>query len=362
MDLYGNIRNYVARYVVFPFPEYLTLIAVWIMGTYVFKVFRYFPYLWINAEKGSGKSHLLEVICPLVFHGEVITDPTEAVIFRDISNNLTALLIDEVEALNSKNKDERAAILTILNTGFNVMGLVKRACGENFQLQSFNTYSPKILAGINDIWDVLKDRTIPTRMLRKKPSEKVERFKTSAEISSLQVALRDDLYLFALENAARIAEHYHSIEKFDGIDHLTNRELDIWEPLLVLAHLIDQNNDGPKVFDELVILSQRIFNERKRDNVAENETYKLVKVIRAMLKERNPVEKSGTKYLYKAINMFIFFQNSEEFEWIKTTNALTNRLRKIGVVSLQKRIGGKKERFYQIDEAKVTDFAERYGV
>ena len=42
--------------------EYYDLVAVWIIGTYCMPGFETYPYLFINAQKGSGKTRLLKSI------------------------------------------------------------------------------------------------------------------------------------------------------------------------------------------------------------------------------------------------------------------------------------------------------------
>ena len=48
-------------------PEYYDIIALWIIGTYYHKSFITFPYLFLNAVKGSGKSRALKS-CPSILN------------------------------------------------------------------------------------------------------------------------------------------------------------------------------------------------------------------------------------------------------------------------------------------------------
>jgi hypothetical protein len=81
-DLYWKVYNYIKRFICFPEDSYLSFITLWVMGTYLFMIFRYYPYVWLNAEKGSGKTLLMEILSSVAFNGELITNPTESVIFR----------------------------------------------------------------------------------------------------------------------------------------------------------------------------------------------------------------------------------------------------------------------------------------
>jgi hypothetical protein len=152
-------------------------------------IFRYYPYVWLNAAKGSGKSLLMEVSSAIAFNGELMTSPTEAVIFRDVSGNRITMFIDEVEQLRKRDKEAFSSVISLLNVGFSKSGLVKRVEKNNnggFDVKKYSAYSPKMFAGINEIDDVLQDRTVKIQLLRKKEDEEVERFKDRSEINELQ--------------------------------------------------------------------------------------------------------------------------------------------------------------------------------
>ena len=53
------------------------LVALWIIGTYFHKSYVSFPRLFINAQKGSGKSRLLQILKALCWNGTVQTNLTE---------------------------------------------------------------------------------------------------------------------------------------------------------------------------------------------------------------------------------------------------------------------------------------------
>jgi len=237
-DIYGKVYNYIKRFIYFPDEAYLSFVTLWVMGSYLFMIFRYYPYVWLNAEKSSGKTLLMEILSSIAFNGELITNPTESVIFRDISNNLITMFIDEVEQLRKRDKDTYGSLISILNAGFNKSGVVKRTESTRqggFVVKGYSAYSPKMFAGINEIDDVLQDRTVRIPLLRKKDNETVQRYKETAEIVDLQRGIRDELYMFALTYAKDIAKVYHSTDDvIEGMDHLNNRELDIWEPVFLL--------------------------------------------------------------------------------------------------------------------------------
>ena len=276
-DLYKKVYAYIKRFICFPDEAYLHYAVLWVMGTYVFMLFRYYPYVWLNAEKGSGKTLLMEILSAIAFNAELITNPTESVIFRDISNNLITMFIDEVEQLRKRDKDTYGSVISLLNAGFNKAGVVKSTESTPkgaFVIKAYTAYSPKMFAGINEIDDILQDRTVRIPLLRKKDNETVQRYKETPEILDLQRSIRDDLYVFALTYAKEIAEYYHK-EGITGMDHLNNRELDIWEPVFLLANLVDKHSDSKNLTPIMETLSRKSLQEKQSDSVSQNETYKI---------------------------------------------------------------------------------------
>ena len=69
LELFRNIRQYIRRFIFFEDDAYYDFLSLWVMGTYVFKIFQYYPYLWVNAEKGSGKTLLMQVLSNIAFNG-----------------------------------------------------------------------------------------------------------------------------------------------------------------------------------------------------------------------------------------------------------------------------------------------------
>lgn len=365
--LYEKISGYIVRFIRFPEEAYLAYLTLWVMGTYVFMLFRYYPYVWLNAEKGSGKTLLMEIMSVIAFNGDLITNPTESVIFRDISNNLISMFIDEVEQLRKRDKDTYGSLISVLNSGFNKAGMVKRSesTGQGgFVVKAYSTYSPKMFAGISDIDDVLQDRTVRISLLRKKDDEAVERYKGSAEILELQRSIRDDLYVFALTFAKDIIDYYHATgaDAIEGLAHLNNRELDIWEPIFLLANIVDAQRGDSRLTDMMEALSKKSLEEKQSDSVSQNETYKILSVLKVMVDEVTAMSEDGVIRVYDAERVLEYFKANEDFEWIQKTNVLTRRLKKVKVTSDQRRVDGEKKRVYVLNTAEIADLCERFKI
>lgn len=137
------------------------IIAVWIIGTYIHKEMKCYPYLFFNAMKGSGKTRLLKIIESLAWNGKLVNNASESSLFR--SANTSTLLFDEIEQVSSKEKN---TFRELMNSGYKKgsyverMKKVRKDNEENFEHERFLLYGPKAMANINGMEDVLGDRCI----------------------------------------------------------------------------------------------------------------------------------------------------------------------------------------------------------
>lgn len=104
--------NYVLREYVDLKEEYYSIISLWIIGTYVHDSFNTFPFLFINAMRGSGKTRLLKLIAALSKDGDIQANISESVLFRTAKGR--TILLDEMESIGSK---ERGLLRELLNAG-----------------------------------------------------------------------------------------------------------------------------------------------------------------------------------------------------------------------------------------------------
>lgn len=187
-DIYKRVIEILKYYCDLKEEDY-SIIALWIIGTYLYKNFQTYPYLFFNAPKGSGKTRLLKLIAKLSYNGEIIVSISESVLFR-ISGDST-ICIDEFESLHGK---EKQALRELLNAGYKKGLGVKRAVKvkgaiEKFAIESFDVFAPKAMANIWGMDEVLGDRAI-TIILDKSNNpaftQKIENFDYDIKIVALK--------------------------------------------------------------------------------------------------------------------------------------------------------------------------------
>jgi hypothetical protein len=210
--------------------------TLWVFHTHAFDAADFTPYLWVkSAERESGKSRLKEVAELLVVHPQNTTNISPSALFRLAGETPTpTFLIDELDEIFAP-KSERSELRGLLNAGFRRGEMAIRNVGEGSKQEPrrFNVYCAKLLAGKSaaNLGDTLESRCIPIELQRKLRSEKVDRFRRR-ELEDEALAVHETLRSLAEYHVGRLAAARPELP-----DELTDRQQDVWEPLLAIADL-----------------------------------------------------------------------------------------------------------------------------
>lgn len=226
------ITGFIKRFVALT-PAQAHLVALWIVHTHAKAASDVTPYLSITStEKQSGKTRLLEVL-EMLAHNPWMTGRTSAAaLVRKVERGVT-LLLDETDAAFQGEKEYSEALRGILNSGHRRGGKASLCVGQgaNIDVKDFPVFGPKALAGIGRLPDTIGDRSIPVRLKRKGPTEKVDRFRRRL-LDSDATTLRDKVATFAKANIDTLKN-----ARPDLPDQLTDRQQDGIEPLLAIADI-----------------------------------------------------------------------------------------------------------------------------
>jgi hypothetical protein len=167
-EVVGFIKSYVVL------PEYgAEVLALWLLHTYLPEVGSgYTPYIHVSSPvRECGKSTLLEVLSLLPHRGQMTGGITAAALYRRIHRTSPTMLLDELDTRLRGDGGEN--LRGVLNTGFHRIGKVTICVGDAHEDSDFNTFCPKVLAGIGRLWDTVASRSIPIRLRRASKSELV---------------------------------------------------------------------------------------------------------------------------------------------------------------------------------------------
>lgn len=242
--IYEELQNVFNKYLVLP-EGADTALALWTLFTYGYDVFEFAPRLAIlSPEPRCGKSTLLTLLEGLINNPLNVSNITPAVIYRSISTERLTLLLDEVDTyINSKTN---TAMVGILNAGHRRNGTVMRMGGERFEkAQRFYCFCPVAMAGIGNIPDTLKDRSIIISLKRKKPNEVKETLRIVRLEKDVE-NLKGKCQLFMDAFKECIMEIDIPTQSF-----LNDRGNDNWEGLFKIAKFISED-----VYNEALNASQ----------------------------------------------------------------------------------------------------------
>lgn len=221
----ATVQEFLCRYVAFPSEHEPIAVTLWIAHTWVVETFETSPILAVtSAEMRSGKTRVLDCVELLVPAPFRVVTPSEAVTYTVLARRpRPTLLLDEADAIFGPRTAERyEGLRAILNAG-NRQGtpvLRVRLDGRKREVEEFDIFGPKAVAGIGDLPATVADRSVRIRMKRRAPGETVARFRTRTARAEAERILVPD---FDVEPVAVVP------------DELNDRAADCWEPLLCVA-------------------------------------------------------------------------------------------------------------------------------
>jgi hypothetical protein len=230
-EVFDLVHNLFTTHVDFGSPVESQVLALWTIGTYFYTLFPAYPYVALNGPKNSGKSTVLRVLQPIAFNMITTSDPTGPAMFRLIHYASCTVGIDEAERYHNPRDPGMQQIRQLLNSGYKQGMPAIRLIGEDMKPQAFDVYSPKILAAIAGLEDVLASRciTIPMRRADRQMPLLRPDF-DGAEIRHL-------LYTLALTHFQSVYRNYFERPE---LHTLHNRSGELWSPLVALAAFFEE--------------------------------------------------------------------------------------------------------------------------
>jgi hypothetical protein len=230
-EVFNGIHQLFTTYVDFRSEIESRLLTLWTIGTYFYTMFPAYPYLALNGPKNSGKSTVMRVLQPLAFNMITTSDPTGPSMFRLIHQTSCTVGIDEAERYHNPKDPGMQQIRQLLNSGYKQGMPAIRLIGEDMKPQAFDVYSPKILAAIAGLEDILASRCIAIPMRR--TDQKMPSFPPDFD----GAPLRHQLYTLALTYFQAVHRNYFERPE---LHKLHNRSGELWSPLVALAALFEE--------------------------------------------------------------------------------------------------------------------------
>ena len=309
------------KYIEFDDQRYYALIAFWIIGSYFHKRFGAYPYLFINAVKRSGKTKLLTILSLLAYNTVFSPNMSTSSLFRLTQSAGATTLLDETEDL--KDPERKADFKSLLLAGYKRGQFIYRTekgPNDTYIPTPYDAYSPKAIANINGLEDVLEDRCITITMKRGRNRQIINQDVPLED--PFWIEMRNTLTRFYLQECIGIGEAYDQME--DNIDcavnvesvgsvvkkrvseknnMYTSRIWECWKPLFTIGKYTPIFIAQPQInytsnttyttnteltpYEQLLDLSVDLINEKDTENVTDSgESWLLMGMLKIVLEDK----------------------------------------------------------------------------
>jgi len=207
----------------------------------------------------SGKSRTEEIISHLAYESTQLLNSPSAPSIRETVAEGRTILLDTLERLKERSTEAYGAVLELMDAGFRNGGTVPVMVKENGKWikKTLSVYSPFGMAAIGkgSLSDTALDRSFCIENKRKPLKVKKAKY-NYFQCEKKSRPVRDDCYLWTLQNAERVAEIYGSKELKKSMEQmgLNDRAFDIWMPLFAVLEALGFNKDS-KEWKELSSLA-----------------------------------------------------------------------------------------------------------
>lgn len=302
------------------------LIAMWVVSTYFHNSFETFPYLFLNAMKGSGKTRQLKIISNLANKGDgtIQNSMTESVLFRWDRNKI--LCIDEAENISSK---EKQALRQILNASYKKgvkitrMKKVKTLSGsESFEPEHHEPFMPICMANISGMDEVLGDRSIQVVLEKSNDpriTKKAENFSQNEQIDVIKSILNQFSVVYVMYSSQNYINKWNKYlnTKYYTTTYTTNTTLqytttlkqELEEEELEFFNKLDEAGINGRNFELCFPL---LFTAK---SISEDLFMEILKILKEIVKS-----KQEDDFMDSRDNAFfdlISKKDSWRFQWIK---------------------------------------------
>jgi len=224
--------------------------------------------------------------------------------------------------------------------------LVYRTHKDTLKPVPFEVYSPKVVANIKGIEDILEDRCII--LIMKRGKDKTVLNNEPQVNSEVWQNIRDMLYVFYLSCFHEISELSEQVNLVGRVP-LSERNFELWKPILTMAKFFDEHFKG--LFDKMLDFAQRKTEEKNIENITEVGEYILLQTLISLVKEPQ-------YYKVKEVKELMAKNFDEEQKWLNTW-WIGKALRRLGFTQ-KRRVGTGYE--YLLTPSQVEDLAERLGI
>lgn len=333
-ELLKEIAAFFKKFAVLP-PHAGDVLAVWCLQSWCYELFDFAAIVAVwSPEHECGKGRVLDVAEKVVRRPFRTSNTSAAVLYHVISEGNLTVLVDEFDSVSHGQRD---GICNILKGGFQANGMAHRMTERDGAqvVVEFPTYSPKMVATItlDKLDKATRSRSIGIRMQRKPRSQRVAKFRRVDGTVLQRKCMR-----WAQDNAEAI----HVIPPMDVDECATDRQEDVWEPLVAIARVAGGD------WEERIRSAAMHLTGGGSDGASETEGHQLLAALQSYFSEHG--DRAETKKIITTL------KESGDFDDVNygrglNPHFLAKALKPYGVEpGVHKMTGGKSARGYSRDD------------
>jgi hypothetical protein len=322
--LWQGLREVYEQYIEFARQEYYDLMPIFVMGSYMFRLYKAVGYLHFNGTAASGKSQNLRILDALAFNTQWASSMSSAALYRSLDGHPGTVCIDEAEGFEGERGEE---LRRILNAGYldgSTVKRVEKGPNDQFLVQSYNSYGPKAIASINVLDNVIGSRCLIVAMrpaLRSIPEFDKD--------DPRWERLRDRLYLWLMyhaESVSALIEQWNTELRYTRAPQLIGRAWQITQMYISIADYIDSFDKGDRC-NRLIAFFNEYFSELAKQQDATDRIRMVLRCLPEVLRTRTG---DGHWYYLKDIHTIVSNYLEEDQKEYYKTRALTRHLAVLG--------------------------------
>ena len=234
--LFDQVHAFLGRFIVYPSQHAHVAHTLWVAHTFVMDAWESTPRIaFLSPEPASGKTRALEVSVLLVPRPVEAINVTPAYLFRKVGSDEgpPTILYDEIDTVFGPKAKDNEEIRALLNAGHR-RGAVAGRCvvrGKIVETEEIPAYCAVALAGLGWLPETIMTRSIVVAMRRRAPGERIQPFRRRLWIREGD-RLRNWLTAWGKSAVDHLKANWPALP--DGI---TDRDADVWEPIIALADL-----------------------------------------------------------------------------------------------------------------------------
>ncbi|MEX0855188.1 MAG: hypothetical protein WD018_05435 [Nitrosopumilaceae archaeon] len=236
--VYELLDKAIRKYIDFPEDYNRIYFNLWIIGTYFYELFEAYPGTDLTGTKRAGKSKVLEFLKYVCFNALMSPDMTGSSLFRIVEGTGATMLLDETENFRDKKNETAQLVRRLIMQGMlRGQHVIRSESKDNsFTPKTYNIYSPKAMAHISSLDDVMQDRFIKLIMKRTKSKELLNIWPDKKDPAFQQI--RNYCYRLFLDYAYEI---YDLQKEAQTKCKVSGRELQLWTPIMTLALFFEKH-------------------------------------------------------------------------------------------------------------------------